>query len=47
MLASNDDWETNAIGAELRFATTAVGAFPFAAGGRDAALLITLLPGPW
>lgn len=52
VLATNDNWAettlTNgrAIDAdEVRAATAATGAFPLTAGSRDAALLVTLVPG--
>ena len=41
---ANDNWETAGAPA-LRAAFTAAGAFPFAAGSRDAALLLDLAPG--
>ena len=41
---ANDNWET-AGAATLRAAFTAAGAFPFAAGSRDSALLLDLAPG--
>lgn len=44
-IAGNDDWETNATAADLRQVMSAAGAFPLAAGSRDAALLVTLAPG--
>ncbi len=47
-VASNDNWETGLQPAALMSATAAqVGAFGLAAGGRDAALLITLQPGSY
>jgi hypothetical protein len=49
-VASNDNWETNSPGdtataARLVAAFARVGAFGFPAGGKDAALLVTLPPG--
>lgn len=41
---SNDNWETSGAAA-MTAAFTQSGAFPFAAGSRDAALVIDLLPG--
>jgi hypothetical protein len=40
-LATNEDWS----GSVPALVMTAVGAFPFAAGSRDSALLVTLAPG--
>lgn len=49
-VAANDNWETNSPGdtaaaARLAAAFARVGAFGFPAGGKDAALLVTLPPG--
>ena len=44
-VARNDDWETDSDRAALLRAFQSVGAFPFAPGSRDAALLVTLAPG--
>ncbi|MFZ9746990.1 MAG: DUF1800 family protein [Opitutaceae bacterium] len=41
---ANDNWETGGAAA-LRAAFSAAGAFPFAAGSRDSALLLDLAPG--
>ncbi len=41
---ANNDWETGGA-ANLRAAFSQAGAFPFAAGSRDAALVIDLMPG--
>lgn len=55
-VAENDDWETPsaltrsqrvATGTEIVAAAGEVGAFAFPAGGRDAAILITLAPGAY
>ncbi|PTY05504.1 hypothetical protein DB347_14080 [Opitutaceae bacterium EW11] len=46
-LAVNDDWETSSDLVQLREAHTTTGAFPLKAGGKDAALLVTLPPGPY
>lgn len=47
-IAQNDDWGTPAGNvAALNTATTRAGAFPFRAGSQDAALLMTLTPGPY
>jgi uncharacterized protein (DUF1800 family) len=43
--ATNDNWDTANIGHELTTAFTQAGAFPFAAGSKDAALLVDLSPG--
>jgi hypothetical protein len=45
LIATNDDWGTNANLADLGAATTAVGAFTLASGSKDSALLVTLDPG--
>ncbi|PTX91776.1 SMP-30/gluconolactonase/LRE family protein [Opitutus sp. ER46] len=54
LIAQNDNWEVGmtvtggvTVGtlAELRTATTATGTFGFGAGGKDAAVLLTLPPG--
>jgi uncharacterized protein (DUF1800 family) len=42
---TNDNWDANGAGGSLASAFTQAGAFPFAAGSRDAALVIDLLPG--
>ncbi len=46
-IATNDDWSSGSEGAtaELAAAFQSVGAFPFKAGDKDAALLMTLRPG--
>ena len=44
VLATNDDWETNANVDELRTVTAQM-AFPLPAGSKDAALLVSLPPG--
>jgi hypothetical protein len=44
-VGENDDWATNQNAAALRDASVAVGAFPLAAGAKDAALLLALPPG--
>lgn len=41
----NDDWEASPNPADLTAATARVGAFPLAAGSKDAAILATLAPG--
>lgn len=50
-VATNDDWEkplgTTATVAEISSAMAAVGAFALPAGGKDAALLLTLPPGSY
>jgi len=44
-LATNDDWGASADATEIADTARAVGAFTLAAGGKDAVLLRTLLPG--
>jgi len=44
-IANNDNWTTASIGGATTF--NSVGAFPFAAGSRDAALIATLPPGAY
>jgi YD repeat-containing protein len=43
--ARNDNWSAEPDAAPIRNAATAIGAFAFADGSRDAALLLTLAPG--
>lgn len=45
VVGTNDDWDTAGDRAAVANAATAVGAFPLAAGSRDAALLATVRPG--
>jgi hypothetical protein len=56
VIAQNDDWSTAqpinasqaaATAAEITAASTAAGAFPLAANSRDAAVMITLMPGAY
>jgi hypothetical protein len=47
VVSENDNWETAADRAALTSAATRVGAFPFKAGSRDAAALVTLPPGSY
>lgn len=42
---ANDNWEAAGASVAMRAAFTQAGAFPFAAGSRDSALLVDLLPG--
>ena len=44
-VAENDDWEAGGNPAAIRAAETRLAAFPFRAGSRDAAMLVTLPPG--
>ncbi len=44
-LAKNSGWSTNANSAAIAAATARAGAFPFASGSADSALLLTLEPG--
>jgi hypothetical protein len=44
-LFSNDDWENNPDSANTAAVAATVGAFPLDAGGKDAALVVTLPPG--
>lgn len=46
-LATNTGWGTNANPAAISTAATSVGAFPFASGSADSALLVTLPPGAY
>jgi hypothetical protein len=45
VVAANDDWSNQAAPAAVATAAQAVGAFAFASGARDSALLLTLPPG--
>ena len=47
LVRENDSWDVGNPPALVAAATAAVGAFPLAAGGRDAALLLTLPPGTY
>ena len=47
VIATNDDWSASSGAAEIGAAAARTGAFPFAAGSRDAALLATLAPGAY
>ncbi|MCX6953881.1 MAG: hypothetical protein NTV51_17160, partial [Verrucomicrobia bacterium] len=52
VIATNDNWGTPASAtaadaAQIAAAATAVGAFAFAPGSKDAALLLNLAPGPY
>lgn len=44
-IASNNDWGAGTNAAEIAAAASQVGAFPFAANSKDAALLVTVPPG--
>jgi hypothetical protein len=44
-VAINDNWSAGADAAAIRAAASAIGAFAFADGSQDAALLLTLAPG--
>ncbi|MBI5689716.1 MAG: hypothetical protein HZC55_06425 [Verrucomicrobia bacterium] len=44
---SNSGWDAGAGAAQVRETTQVVGAFPFAAGSRDAALVLALEPGSY
>lgn len=46
-MAQNDNWETGQPAAEIAAAAIATGAFPLAAGSRDAATIVTLPPGAY
>jgi hypothetical protein len=46
-VAQNDNWETGGRGPALIAAANRLGAFQFASGSRDAALLVTLAPGSY
>lgn len=45
-MSSNDNWLASA-GSQVVSTTTAVGAFPLAAGSKDSALVIQLGPGAY
>jgi hypothetical protein len=56
VIAQNDDWsvaqpinssQAAATAADIAAASTATGAFPLAANSRDAAIVITLMPGAY
>ncbi len=47
VLASNRGWDGGADATQIAAAAASVGAFPFAAGSADAALLVTLPPGSY
>ena len=46
-LAANSGWDAGPSAAQLAAAASAAGAFPFAPGTKDAALLVTLAPGAY
>jgi hypothetical protein len=46
-VAENEAWESAGAGQAVAAAAQRLGAFPFAAGSRDAALLLTLAPGTY
>jgi hypothetical protein len=46
-VAENEAWESAGAGPAVAAAAQRLGAFPFAAGSRDAALLLTLAPGTY
>lgn len=45
VIATSDNWDEGGLNAEIRAATSVVGAGPFADGSRDAAMVIDLAPG--
>ncbi len=47
VIATNDDWSSATNAGAVSAAAAGVGAFPFAVGARDAALLATLAPGAY
>ncbi len=47
LVATNTGWSTNINSAQVAAAATAVGAFPFASGSADSALLLTLPAGAY
>jgi hypothetical protein len=47
LVRENDSWDVGNPPGLVATATAAVGAFPLAPGGRDAALLLTLPPGTY
>jgi len=46
-VAENDNWSDSSNATEIKMTAGEVGAFPFADGSSDAALLLTLEPGPY
>jgi len=46
-IAENDNWSDNSNASEIKTTAVEVGAFPFADGSADAAILMTLEPGPY
>ncbi len=46
-IATNDNWATGNVVADITTAAASVGAFAFPAGSRDAALILTLDPGSY
>lgn len=47
VVGQNDNWESGQPAAEVAAAAVATGAFPLAAGSRDAATIVTLPPGEY
>ena len=47
VLASNNDWTDRAVAAQVTATSAAVGAFPLAAGSKDAAIVLQLMPGAY
>jgi hypothetical protein len=46
-IVENDDWQQNPNSQAIRDASAVIGAFPLKDGGKDAAVLIRLKPGPY
>jgi hypothetical protein len=46
-IAENDDWGLNSQPQVIRDASARIGAFPLKDGGKDAAVLVILKPGPY
>lgn len=46
-IGSNNDWTDRAVAAQVAATSAAVGAFPLAAGSKDAALVLQLMPGAY
>jgi hypothetical protein len=47
VVAANDNWQAQPAGAAAATAAVDAGAFPLAAGSRDAALVLNLAPGAY
>ena len=47
VIRTNDDWSTGLDAGVIASASTAAGAFPFASGSKDAAMIVMLRPGAY